>query len=98
MPGGPQAIVAQFNGGRRLGPGNYVLSLNAAGMTDLAGNPLDERLYTPFPSISRQPGQPYIAGFVISTGGIVNGPNPYVPPRELLAAQLYRNRVRLLRR
>src|SRR5690606_29063886 len=77
VPGGPLSVVAQFNGGRSLGRGNYVLSINSNGVTDVAGNILDERLYTPFPSVSRRPGQPYVAEF-LTDGTAVQGPRQYV--------------------
>jgi len=81
-------VVAQF--GSRLGRGTYVLTIHSRGVTDLAGNILDERIYTPFPSVNRQPGQPYVAQFV-TNGTTPAGPQPYVPASAIAGARAYRN-------
>lgn len=86
LPGGFQSVVARFNPGRMRG--GYVLRIGAAGTADLAGNTLDERVYTPFPSIARQPGSDYIAQIDVS-GTAASGPRPYVPPPQVLAAQQF---------
>jgi extracellular elastinolytic metalloproteinase len=86
LPGGGQSVVAQFRAGRLRG--GYVLRISSSGTTDLAGNILDERVYTPFPSTRRVPGSDYIAQIDVR-GGTATAPRVYVPPPQVLAAQQY---------
>lgn len=86
LPGGVQSVVAQFRAGRMRG--GYVLRIGAAGTSDTAGNALDERVYTPFPSATRQPGSDYMAQIDVS-GKVASGPRIYVPPPQVLAARQY---------
>jgi hypothetical protein len=87
-PTGPQTLLATFAGGKRLKNGNYVLTINSAGIADLAGNHLDERFYVPFPSTYNLPGQNYVAEFNVR-GNVATGPTQYVPASEVTAAQLH---------
>jgi photosystem II stability/assembly factor-like uncharacterized protein len=90
---GALTLTITFGGGRALRNGSYVLTMSAAGLTDLAGNKLDERFFIPFPSLFSQPGNNYIAQFNV-TGPAPAGPNQFVPPNEVRAATQFGNFVR----
>jgi hypothetical protein len=83
---GSSKVTLRFNGLTHLQAGNYVLQLTSSGLTDVAGNALDERFYIPFPGLYTTKGQNFIAEFT-STGTAVSPLRQYVPPPEVLAAQ-----------
>jgi hypothetical protein len=91
-PFGPQTLMANFAAGKKLRTGNYILTINAAGIADIAGNHLDERFFVPFPSVYNLPGQNYVAEFNVN-GRSVTGPQQFVPVSEVTAAQLHQNLV-----
>jgi hypothetical protein len=99
-PIGPQTLLANFATGKRPRNGTYVLTINSAGVTDLAGNALDERFFVPFPSVYNLPGQNYTAQFTVN-GRVANGPMQFIPATEVTAAvahqSLVRSRLRLRR-
>ncbi len=80
-------------GNKALKKGTYILQINASGVTDNAGNALDERYYVPFPGLYNAPGQNYIAAFNTS-GAISSPPQQYVPPAQVKAAAKHRLFVR----
>lgn len=55
--------VVEFNHGKRLNPGHYTVQVLAAGMFDVAGNPLAGRFYGSYPSGNGAPGTNYVAQF-----------------------------------
>lgn len=78
-------LTATFTVGR-LRPGTYVLRISAAGVTDKAGNALDERFFVPFPSLYGQAGGDYTAKFVVGSNSRRVLPTQYVPLSEAQAA------------
>src|SRR5262249_18793723 len=56
VPTNLQTLTATFSAGK-LAKGNYVLRISAAGLTDNAGNALNEKFFVPFPGIYNTPGQ-----------------------------------------
>ena len=95
-PDRSDSAVLNFALGRRP-RGGYVMTIRTGTFTDVAGNILDERIYTPFPSVDRRAGQDYIALFT-TDGRTVQGPQQYVPPNEILAASQFKQFVRGKRR
>lgn len=55
VAGRPQTIVLTLNGGRKIGREHLVVSVNAAGIEDLAGNALDGDFTGVFPSGDGKP-------------------------------------------
>jgi Zn-dependent metalloprotease len=92
-PNGPQTLLANFAAGKKLKNGTFVLTLNSGGITDSAGNQLDERFFVPFPSVYNLPGQNYIAQFTIN-GRSANGPSQFIPASEVTAAAAHQSLVR----
>jgi photosystem II stability/assembly factor-like uncharacterized protein len=82
-PTSPGTVLATFGAGRMRG--SYILTLSGAGVTDLAGNPLDERFFLNFPGTDRQPGQPFVAQ-ITTDGRTASAPQPFVPPDQLRSA------------
>ncbi len=97
-PNTTQTATLTFGGLRRFAAGDYVIEISAPGLTDRAGNVLDERYYVPFPGLYTQPGQNFVAEFS-SNGQVVSAIRQYVPPPEIIAAQrhnqLIQSRLRL---
>ena len=82
-----QTITLTFATGRKpLAKGTYVLSINASGVTDNAGNPLDERYFIPFPGLYNKPGQNFVASFA-TDGKTVTSAQQFIPPSEVAAAK-----------
>jgi hypothetical protein len=90
-PASVAAVTLTFNGGRRLRAGSYVLTLTSAGLTDLAGNALDERFFVAFPSPGNPPGNNYVAQFT-TDGRSVAPPQQFAPPAERRAANNFLRR------
>jgi hypothetical protein len=63
-----------------------VLKLSAAGLTDRAGNGLDERYFVPFPGLYNKAGQDFIAAFN-TNGKTISQATQYIPPAEIVAAK-----------
>jgi hypothetical protein len=82
VPGGPITVAARFatGGFGARGGGDFILTLQSAGVTDVAGNPLYETVFTPFPQLGGHPGN-YVAEFVGSSG-----PFQVVPRQAAVAA------------
>jgi len=92
-PTGPQTLLANFATGKKLKNGGYVLTINSAGIADIAGNHLDERFFVPFPSVYNLPGQNYTAQFTIN-GRSANGPSQFIPASEVTAAAAHQSLVK----
>jgi extracellular elastinolytic metalloproteinase len=91
-PNGHLSATLAFSGLTRLQRGSYVLSISAPGVTDQAGNALDERYYVPFPGLYSQPGQNFVAQFS-SNGRRASPLAQYIPPAEIAAAQRFSQRI-----
>ena len=87
------AATLVFSSPRRLARGTYVLTIDASGVRDQAGNALDERYFVPFPGIYKQTGQDYVAAFR-SNGRRATVAQQFVPPGEVLAARKHRKFIR----
>jgi subtilisin family serine protease len=75
----PQTVTLQA--GRKLGGGGYVVSIQGAGVTDLAGNALDGGFFTPQPGTA--PGAAFVAR-LNTDGSVASGPVlPSVAARSL---------------
>ncbi len=85
-PNTQQTVRLSFATGKRPPRGRYVLTINAGGVSDLAGNVLDERYFVPFPGLYNRPGQDFIAVFN-TDGRSVSQATQFVPPPEILAAR-----------
>jgi Bacterial Ig-like domain/Planctomycete extracellular len=85
-PNTQQTANLTFATGKNLPKGTYVLTIKAQGVTDLAGNVLDERYFVPFPGLYNRPGQDFVAAFK-TDGHVVSQPTQYVPPPEVIAAK-----------
>jgi hypothetical protein len=86
-------VSLTFKTPKPLPKGKYVLTINASGITDRAGNVLDERYFVPFPALYNQPGQNYVAAFN-ANGKTVSQAVQYIPPPEVVAAQKHKLFVR----
>ncbi len=86
-PRDPNAVLLRFNTSRVRG-GNVVLSMNSAGVTDVAGNVLYVDRFLSFPGTNPGPGQPFLAQFNLGGRGTVQAV-PYVPPAQVTAANNY---------
>ncbi len=73
--------------GRRLS-NNYVLTLNATGIADNAGNTLVEKTFVTFPQTTNYPNPNYVAEFTVF-GGQSSGPEQYISAAERRAAARY---------
>jgi hypothetical protein len=82
-----------FNMPSRVVAGTYVLTINANGLTDNAGNVLVEKTYVTFPQTTNAPNPNYVAAFRVASNGQVAGPSVYVSKAEQMAAAKYVNRV-----
>jgi hypothetical protein len=94
-----QTVAVTFANGRRLASGTYVLTVAARGLTDRAGNALDEQSLVDFPQINVRPGGDLVA--VIDTNGRrSSAPRQFVPGSALDSAAAFREflRERLRRR
>jgi hypothetical protein len=85
-PSSPTAILVKFNAGRMRG--NYIITISGNGVTDQAGNPLDERFFLNFPGFAQSPGQPFVAQ-VSTNGRTASAPQPFVPADQLAAANQF---------
>lgn len=92
-----QTATLTFGNVGRLARGTYMFRMNAPGLTDRAGNALDERFFVPFPGVYARPGQDFVAEF--STDGRVASPlRQFVPPPERAAARRFQEQINRLRR
>lgn len=73
-------------GGKKFKPGGYVVTLRAAGLTDLAGNPLVEKNLVTFPQSTNFPNPNYVAQIDVSKSGAASAPHAYVSVAEQIAA------------
>jgi hypothetical protein len=89
----PNTVIATFNTGRRMRAGGYVLTIESANVKDVAGNTLDERVYTPFPSVNPPAGSNYVAQ-IVTDGRTASGPQVYVPFSQILAANQHSQFIR----
>jgi hypothetical protein len=86
-------VVVTYNTSARLRPGPYVVSLNAVGLADRAGNILVEKNLVTFPQASNSPNPNYVAQIDVTRGGAASAPHFYVPLPEQIAAHNYSNNV-----
>jgi hypothetical protein len=87
----------QVNISYAVSPGaaaTYVVTLKAAGLTDLAGNILHETYFVAFPQTTNSPNPNYIAEIDVTKAGVATAPRPYVSIPEQIAAYNYARRVR----
>ncbi|MDB5352492.1 MAG: hypothetical protein JWN86_3739 [Planctomycetota bacterium] len=85
-PNTNQTATLTFNTPKVLKKGSYVLTINAQGAGDQAGNVLDERYFVPFPGLYNRAGQNFIASFK-TDGRTVSQPTQFIPPNEIVAAK-----------
>jgi extracellular elastinolytic metalloproteinase len=85
-----------FGGLKPLKNGKYVIEIQSKGLTDTAGNILDERFFVPFPGLYTRSGQNYIAQFT-SNGQTTSALQQFVPPPEITAAKKFRDRLGRMR-
>ena len=78
-----------YNLGKRPTAGGYVITIHAAGITDLAGNTLNEQTFVTFPQIGNSPNPDYVAKLVVARNGSSSTPLPYVSLAEQIAAYRY---------
>jgi hypothetical protein len=82
-------ITATYNLGARIRPGTYVVTLNANGLADIAGNMLVERNFVTFPQAGNSPNPNYVAAFTVAPNLTASGPQQYIPLAEQIAAGNY---------
>ena len=73
-------------GGKKFKTGGYVVTLQAGGITDLAGNPLVEKNLVTFPQATNFPNPNYVAQIDVSKSGAASAPHAYVSLAEQIAA------------
>jgi hypothetical protein len=81
--------LVSFNLGAKVPAGAYVVTLNAPGLTDRAGNSLVETHFVKFPQTSNSPNPNYIAQFSVNKHLVAAGPIVYVPAGERAAARKF---------
>ena len=93
-PNGTVSVSITYNLGRRISAGTYVVTLNALGLTDLAGNILNETHFVTFPQTTNSPNPNYVAAITVASNLTASAPIPYVSYPEQVAANNYNNTVR----
>jgi hypothetical protein len=88
-PNGQLSVTISYNLGRKAAAGGYVVILHAAGLTDLAGNILNEHHFVTFPQASNSPNPDYVAQIDVSRSLTASAPHVYVSLAEQLAAYNY---------
>jgi hypothetical protein len=78
--------IVTYDLGKRPPTGTYVVTLNALGLTDRAGNILVETHFVTFPQTTNSPNPDYVAQFNVTKHLAVTGPIVYVPATERRAA------------
>ena len=78
-----------YNNGKALKTGNYVVTLHAAGLTDLAGNMLNEQHFVTFPQAGNSPNPDYVSQVNVSRSLVAAAPVAYVSLAEQRAAAGY---------
>jgi len=86
-PFGTMIVTLSYS--RRIASGSYVLTLNAAGLTDLAGNILKETKLVTYPQSTNYPNPNYVAQIDVAPSGVAGAPHPYISLAERLAAARY---------
>ena len=81
--------VATVNYNLKAKAGEYVITLNSTGLTDLAGNILNEQYFVTFPQVGNSPNPNYVAQFTVSKNLTATGPLLYVSKAEQIAAHNY---------
>ena len=81
-------IIATLTYAQKITTGSYVLTLQAAGLTDLAGNMLIEKRLVTFPQASNSPNPNYVAQIDVG-GNFAGAPHQYVSLAEQQAAAQY---------
>jgi Bacterial Ig-like domain len=89
--GGPgQSVVTiTYNLGSKLRTGAYVVTINARGIIDWAGNTLVEKRLVAFPQTTNAPNPNYIAEIDVAKNGSTSAPKQYVSLAEQQAASAY---------
>lgn len=80
--------TASGNSGRS-GARTYVVTLNARGLSDLAGNILVETHFVAFPQTTNSPNPNFVASFNVGPNGAVSGPFVFISQSERDAASAY---------
>jgi len=88
-PNGQTAVTLTYALGKRIQAGVYVMTLHAAGIADLAGNPLYVPYFLTFPQTTNYPNPDYVAQFTVAANGAASGPQLYVSRAEQIAAHRY---------
>jgi hypothetical protein len=95
--GGQYTAIVTYNLGRKPAAGKYVVTLHASGLTDRAGNPLQETHFVKFPQTSNAPDPDYIAQFNVNKHLGAAGPVVYVPASSRAAASRFGGLLRGLK-
>ena len=85
-PNGTMIVTLTY--AQKITNGSYVVMLHAAGLVDLAGNPLVEKRLVTFPQASNSPNPDYVAAIDVS-GNRSGAPRQYVSLAEQQAAARY---------
>jgi hypothetical protein len=94
-PGSGQLTeIITYNSGRKLAAGTYVVTLNAPGLTDRAGNSLVETRFVTFPQTGNVPNPDYVAQFNVNKRLAVTGPFVYIPTADRVAASRFGSLIR----
>ena len=90
-PDGPDQsmVTIKYNLGSKLRTGAYVVTINARGIIDWAGNTLVETTLVAFPQTTNAPNPNYIAEIDVAKNGSTSAPKPYVSLAEQEAAAAY---------
>ena len=78
---------------RKVKAGVYVVTINATGVTDRAGNILVEKNLVTFPQISNSPNPNYVGEIKVARNGAASQPIQYVSAAERAAANRFANTV-----
>ena len=84
-------VTIGFNLGTKVKPGVYVVTIQARGIIDLAGNILNAGKFVTFPQFTTSPNPNFVAQFKVSKNLTASGPIPYVSLAEQQAANNYFN-------
>ncbi len=76
-------------GGAKFKPGGYVVTVNAFGITDIAGNILIERHFVTFPQATDFPNANYVAQLSVGASGVSSAPQTYVSKAQQQAASSF---------
>lgn len=87
-------VTIGYNLGTKVKPGVYVVTIQARGIIDIAGNILNAGKFVTFPQFNTSPNPNFVARFTVFKNLTVTGPTPYVSLAEQQAANSYFNLTR----